>query len=110
MPNRTIQLPLEQTDEAIVRRLLSTSEPSDFDLLEAGRLIMRYKAYTGRAKIANDLLQLPLKWNITIEEIYRHCRALWNSDAAKEYYTTTEQQIGSGSDIIDTTKESKNNK
>jgi hypothetical protein len=110
MPDRTIQLPLEQTDEAIVKRLLATSEPSDFDLLEAGRLIMRYSAYAGKAKIANDLLKLPLQWNITIEEIYRHCRALWTLEQTKSHYTDTNSDIGSGNDVVDSSKESKLNK
>ena len=50
--------PLYATDRDLVDRLLATEAPADADLVELGRLLMRYEGFPGALDLQEDLQQL----------------------------------------------------
>ncbi|NER82520.1 MAG: DUF3288 family protein [Leptolyngbya sp. SIO1D8] len=67
--------PQYRSDRATVNQLLS-GEPTDFNLAELGRLIIRYKGFPGARDIQRDLEEVLNTWKLTEEELYEKTRVL----------------------------------
>lgn len=65
--------PLANKDWAIVSSLLD-GEPTDYNLAELARLIIRYRGFPGAKNIKAGLEELLTKWNLTEEELFEKTR------------------------------------
>ena len=61
--------PREHLDRQIVKTLL-TSEPTDYNLAELGRLLVRYMGFPGARDIQSDLEKTLEKWHLTEADLY----------------------------------------
>ncbi|HEY9881960.1 MAG TPA: DUF3288 family protein [Leptolyngbyaceae cyanobacterium] len=69
------QHPQYRTDRQTVSQLLN-SDPSDYNLVELGRMIIRYKGFPGAFDIQKDLEKTLQKWGLTEEALYTKTREI----------------------------------
>ncbi|MBE7379849.1 MAG: DUF3288 family protein [Leptolyngbya sp. SIO1E4] len=67
--------PQYRSDRATVNQLLAEG-PTDFNLAELGRLIIRYKGFPGARDIQKDLEKVLSTWKLTEDELYEKTRVL----------------------------------
>ncbi|MEM9005807.1 MAG: DUF3288 family protein [Cyanobacteria bacterium P01_F01_bin.86] len=67
--------PQYQSDRAIVSQLLA-GEPTDYNLAELGRFIIRYKGFPGARDIQRDLAKVLKNWDLTEDELYEKTRVI----------------------------------
>lgn len=79
--------PQEKGDRAIVNSLLSES-PSDRNLAELGRLIIRYRGFPGARDIQRDLQVILNNWQLTEEELFAKTRAIHATGAVYQRKST----------------------
>ena len=68
--NKQQQHPQWQSDRQIVDSLLSGS-PTDYNLIELGRLRIRYRGFPGATDIQTDLEKVLQQWGFTEAELYQ---------------------------------------
>ncbi len=69
------QHPQYRGDRTTVDTLLA-GEPTDHNLSELARLIIRYRGFPGARDIQADLEKALQKWNITAETLYEQTRKI----------------------------------
>ncbi|MGV2827216.1 DUF3288 family protein [Myxosarcina sp. GI1(2024)] len=69
------QHPQEKRDRFTVDELLR-GEPSDRNLVELGRLIIRYRNFPGAREIQRDLKTVLNNWQLDEEELYSKTRQI----------------------------------
>lgn len=69
------QHPQYRTDRQLVSQLLN-GEASDLNLVELGRLMVRYKGFPGAFDIQKDLEKTLSHWGLTEADLYAKTRAL----------------------------------
>lgn len=89
--------PLYAQDRAIVDRLLAAQEPSDLDIVDCARLLMRYLGYPGAPDIQEDLARAVSRWRMDTPELYARSRRIWASGYRPTVDATAE--VGSGADV-----------
>ena len=92
--------PLYASDRELVDQLLAASEPSDAQLVDLGRLFMRYSGFPGALDLQGDLDKTLRLWGLSREQLHLRCRAIW----AAGYRPGAEaapQAVGSGFDTAD---------
>ena len=92
--------PLHATDRQTVDRLLAAQQPTDADLVDAARLLMRYQGFPGARDLQDDLAKTLRLWGLSQEQLNQRCRAIW----AAGYRPGAEaapQAVGSGFDTAD---------
>ncbi|WP_036485554.1 DUF3288 family protein [Myxosarcina sp. GI1] len=67
--------PQEKRDRAVVNDLLH-GEPSDRNLVELGRLIIRYHNFPGARQIQQDLTTVLNNWQLNEEQLYAKTRQI----------------------------------
>jgi len=67
--------PQANSDREVVDRLLKNGI-SDLNLVELGRLLIRYRNFPGARNIQTDLNQLLQEWNLTEEQLYQRTRKI----------------------------------
>ncbi|MEB3291809.1 MAG: DUF3288 family protein [Synechococcales bacterium] len=72
---RDQQHPLWNTDRQIVNSLLA-GEPTELNLAELARLLIRYDGFPGARDIQADLLKVLQRWQISEEELMTRTRQL----------------------------------
>ena len=75
MSNLDQKHPQEKSDRLVVDSLLS-KEPSDRNLAELGRLIIRYRNFPGAREIQRDLQVVLDNWQLSEAELYVKTRAI----------------------------------
>ena len=73
--NKQQQHPQSQSDRQIVNSLLSGS-PTDYNLIELGRLRIRYRGFPGATDIQTDLDKVLQQWGFTEAELYQKTRQI----------------------------------
>lgn len=73
--------PQEKIDQEIVNRLLN-GEATDENLVDLGRLRIRYYNFPGARDIQKNLEFLLNKWQLTEEELYRKTRQIYATGKA----------------------------
>jgi hypothetical protein len=94
------QHPLYASDRDLVDSLLATQAPVDAQLVDLGRLLMRYSGFPGALDLQDDLAKTLRLWGLSHEELHQRCRAIW----AAGYRPGAElapQAVGSGFDTAD---------
>ena len=88
--------PLYQTDRDLLNRLISKNNPSEEDLIDLGRLFLRYEDFPGAKDIQMDLVKTLKLWRITREELNDSTRKIW----AKGFRpgSSSEEMLGSSFD------------
>jgi hypothetical protein len=92
--------PLYATDRDLVDRLLATTSPAEADLVETGRLLMRYTGFPGAHDLQDDLQKTLRLWGLSREQLNERCRAIW-SGGFRPGAEAAEQSVGSGFDTAD---------
>jgi hypothetical protein len=81
------QHPQEKNDRAIVDTLLK-GEPTDHNLTELARLIIRYYNFPGARQLQEILQEILRHWELTEEELFSKTREIY---AAKKLNTRGSQ-------------------
>ncbi len=85
--------PQNRKDRATVDGLLQVqSEPSDRNLVELARLIIRYRDFPGARDIQRDLQVVLDSWRLNEDELYRKTRAIHAEGVVYRRTATGEQQ------------------
>ena len=85
--------PQNKTDRIIVESLLKVqSNPSDRDLVELARLIIRYRDFPGARDTQKDLQEVLNTWQLTEEQLYTKTRAIHAAGVVYRRTPTGEQQ------------------
>jgi hypothetical protein len=92
--------PLYATDRDLVDQLLAAQEPSDAQLADLGRLLMRYAGFPGAHDIQDDLAKTLRLWGLSTEQLQARCRALWEG-GYRPGAEVAAQAVGSGFDTAD---------
>ena len=92
--------PLYATDRELVDRLLATELPTDADLVEIGRLFMRYTGFPGAVDLQDDLRKTLRLWGLSQEQLNQRCRSIWSA-GFRPGAEAADQAVGSGFDTAD---------
>lgn len=92
--------PLYDSDHDLVNQLLAAAEPSEPQLLDLGRLFMRYAGFPGARDLQDDLDKTLRLWGLSREQLNQRCRALWAA-GYRPGAGETQQGVGSGFDTAD---------
>lgn len=94
------QHPLYASDRALVDSLLATQKPADGQLVDLGRLLMRYAGFPGALDLQDDLQKTLRLWGLSQAELNQRCRAIWAA-GYRPGVEAQEQAVGSGFDTAD---------
>jgi len=92
--------PLYGTERDLVDRLLATEAPADADLVELGRLLMRYEGFPGALDLQGDLQKTLRLWGLSREQLQQRTRAIW-AGGYRPGAEAAPQAVGSGFDTSD---------
>ena len=92
--------PLYGTERDLVDRLLATEAPADADLVELGRLLMRYEGFPGALDLQEDLQKTMRLWGLSREQLHQRTRAIW-AGGYRPGAEAAPQAVGSGFDTSD---------
>jgi len=92
--------PLYGTERDLVDRLLATEAPADADLVELGRLLMRYEGFPGALDLQEDLQKTLRLWGLSRDQLQQRTRAIWGG-GYRPGAEAAPQAVGSGFDTSD---------
>ena len=84
-------------DRPIVDRLLAANQPSEADIADCARLMMRYLGFPGARDIQQDLARSVSNWRMDTDQLYRRARKIWASGWRPAIVDGME--VGSGADV-----------
>ncbi|MGA0989635.1 MAG: DUF3288 family protein, partial [Vulcanococcus sp.] len=87
-------------DRDLVDRLLAIEAPADADLVELGRLLMRYEGFPGALDLQEDLQKTLRLWGLSREQLHQRTRAIW-AGGYRPGAEAAPQAVGSGFDTSD---------
>lgn len=90
--------PLYATDRSIVDRLLAAPTPTQQDIVDCARLLIRFDNYPGCSDIQSDLLKVLDLWGLTRTEINTSARTIWASGWRPQSMDLA-AEVGSGADV-----------
>ena len=91
--------PLYASDRDLVDRLLGKDAPSDLDVVDLARLIIRYEGFPGASDLQQDMMKTLRLWGISRESLNEMARKLWEKGFRPGQ--SSEESIGSGFDTAD---------
>ena len=94
------QHPLYASDRDLVDSLLATQQPVDAQLVDLGRLLMRYAGFPGALDLQDDLQKTLRLWGLSRDELNQRCRAIWAA-GYRPGAEAQDQAVGSGFDTAD---------
>ena len=94
------QHPLYATYRELVDSLLATQQPADGQLVDLGRLLMRYSGFPGALDLQDDLEKTLRLWGLSHTELNQRCRAIW-AGGYRPCAEAQEQAVCSGFDTAD---------
>ena len=92
--------PLYPTDRELVDQLLATETPAEAELVNLGRLLMRYTGFPGAHDLQDDLDKTLRLWGLSRDQLNQRCRAIWEA-GYRPGVRAEEQSVGSGFDTAD---------
>jgi hypothetical protein len=99
LPADTGQIhPLHSLDRATVDRLLAAQTPDDADLIDAARLLSRYRGFPGAFDLQDDLARAIRLWGLSEEDLRARTRALWRDGWRIGAKGPVAEPVGSGFD------------
>jgi hypothetical protein len=94
------QHPLYASDRELVDALLATEQPGEAQLVDLGRLLMRYSGFPGALDLQEDLEKTLRLWGLNRDQLNQRCRAIW-AGGFRPGAEAQEQAVGSGFDTAD---------
>lgn len=91
--------PLDQADRLIIETLLTVETPLQIDIVQAARLVTRYRDSLLSPDLYSKLQQVMTCWSLTIAELHERARDIWMSDWCPSLATPQQQEVGSGADV-----------
>jgi hypothetical protein len=92
--------PLDGIDRPVIEALLAATEPTDANLVDAARLLTRYRDSRLSPDLAPKILEALRNWSLSAEQLHERTRAIWASGWRPSLQDTPrEQQVGSGADV-----------
>ena len=91
--------PLHALDRVVVDRLLAVQAPTDADLVDVARLLMRYEGFPGAPDIHEDLAKTLRFWGLSRDALHRRTREIWA--AGFRPMPAAAETVGSGFDTAD---------
>jgi hypothetical protein len=78
---------------------LAAESPADADLIDAARLLTRYRGFPGAFDLQDDLQRAIRLWGLTEQDLQARTRALWQGGyRVGATGSTTAEPVGSGFD------------
>lgn len=98
-PQRTAMAthPLYDQDRLVVDRLCSAQQPDDADLVDAARLLTRYRDFPGAEDLKADISAAMGRWDLNLEDLHAATQRIWSSGWRPRFDDTAE--VGSGADV-----------
>ncbi|MEB3318115.1 MAG: DUF3288 family protein [Cyanobacteriota bacterium] len=90
--------PLYSVDRATVDRLLAAQTPADADLIDAARLLARYRGFPGAFDLQDDLGRAIHLWGLSTDTLQARARALWQGGWRMGATSNGVEPVGSGFD------------
>lgn len=90
--------PLYSLDRATVDRLLAATAPEEADLIDAARLLSRYRGFPGAFDLQDDLSRAIRLWGLSEDELRDRARALWQGGWRVGAKGAVAEPVGSGFD------------
>lgn len=90
--------PLDHIDRETIDDLLFVKEPSEIDLVNAARLITRYRDSRLSADLRDLLSQVLRNWSLSAAELFSMTRAIWGSGWTPAA-PSQDEAVGSGADV-----------
>lgn len=91
--------PLDAQDRAIVLHLITVATPSEVDIVQAARLLTRYRDSLLSHDLYDKLLLVLETWGLTTEQLNERSRAIWLSGWRPTFAAPADEQVGSGADV-----------
>lgn len=88
------------SDRELVDSLLAAQEPTDAQLVDLGRLLMRYAGFPGALDLQSDLDKTLRLWGLSRDALHQRCRAIWAA-GYRPGAQAQDQAVGSGFDTAD---------
>ena len=92
--------PLYASDRDLVDQLLAASDPSDGQLVDLGRLLLRYAGFPGALDLQDDLAKTLRLWALSRDELHGRTRAIW-AGGYRPGAQPVAEAVGSGFDTAD---------
>ena len=92
--------PLYASDRDLVDQLLATEVPQEAQLVDLGRLLMRYSGFPGALDLQDDLAKTLRLWGLSHDQLNQRCREIWAA-GYRPGARVEEQAVGSGFDTSD---------
>lgn len=92
--------PLYELDRPVVDRLLAAGQPTDADLVDAARLLMRYQGFPGARDLQEDLERALGFWGLDRDGLHERTRAIWAA-GFRPLKEAPAEPVGSGFDTSD---------
>lgn len=89
--------PLYEQDRRVVDRLIASPAPVDDDLVDAARLLTRYRDFPGADDIKADIYAAMGRWDLTLSDLHAATRRIWASGWRPRFDDRAE--VGSGADV-----------
>ena len=93
------QHPLYAEDRANLDKLLTYEAPTDANLVDLARLLIRYDGFPGASDLQKDMVRTMHLWKLNREELNHRVRKLWN--AGFRTRNVLANTVGSGFDTAD---------
>jgi hypothetical protein len=90
--------PMDAVDREIVLKLLDVRQPTNMDIVNAARLLTRYRDSLLSADLYDLLQKVAANWRLTMADIQNRSREIWLS-GWRPTFEQPEAQVGSGSDV-----------
>ncbi len=91
--------PLYKVDRALVDRLLGKQSPSEEDLVDLARLLIRFDGFPGAQDLQVDLKKTLNLWGLDREELNKLVRGIWANGFRPGQ--SSSDSVGSGFDTAD---------
>ena len=94
--------PLEASDRDLVDGLLAATTPSDEQLVDAARLLIRYDGFPGAVALKADLEKVIKLWKLSRDQLNARVQQLWTAGYRPGQGGALEAPaVGSGFDASD---------
>ena len=91
--------PLYSTDRDHISRMLIKNVPEESDLIDLGRLLIRYEDFPGAFDLQQDMQKILNLWGLSKESLNVKTREIWESGFRPG--VESQEIVGSGYDASD---------
>lgn len=89
---------MDRIDREAIQALQRVDDPSDFHVVQAARLVIRYRDSRLSTDLFPQLQQTLQRWSLTVPALFCRARSIWQS-GWKPQSLEQDEAIGSGADV-----------